>query len=221
MIRRKLQGQVAIISGASRGIGAAAARLLAEAGAAVVLTARSADQVEAVAQSVRDQGGRAIAVPADVSGPEMLEEVVESALDQFERIDILVNSAGIIWPLDEAVDADVDEWAYNVHVNLIGPFCLTHNVLPIMVDQGYGRILNITSDAAMRPIAGMSAYCAAQAGLEMWTRVVAQEAACSGVRINCLNPGSVDTDMQGDIRSVDTGESNLDFAEWRRAFERG
>ncbi len=176
MIRKKLQGQTAIICGASRGIGAASARLLAEAGAAVVLAARSGEQLEAVAEDIRRQGGRAIAVPADVSDPAAAEEIVESALDQFDRVDILVNAAGIIWPLDEAMETDADEWAYNIHVNLIGPFYLARNVLPVMVDQGYGRIVSLTSAAAARP-AGMSAFCAAQAGLEMWTRVVAHEVA--------------------------------------------
>ncbi len=221
MIRKKLQGQVAIISGASRGIGAAVARLLAEAGAAVVLTARSAEQVEAVAQAVRSRGGRAIAAPGDVSDAGVMEEVVEAALSQYERVDILVNGAGVIWPLDEAMEADPDEWAYNIYVNLIAPFGLAHNVLPIMAEQGHGRILNLTSDAATRPITGMSAYCAAQAGLEMWTRVMAQEMGGSGVCINCLNPGPVDTELQGDIRSVDTSESKLDFDAWRQMHERG
>lgn len=221
MVRKKLQGQTAIISGASRGIGAAVARLLAEAGAAVVLAARGAEQLEAVAAEVRGRGGRAIAVPCDVSDPAAAEELVESALGQFDRIDILVNCAGVVWPLDEAQETDADEWAYNVHVNLIGPFYLTRSVLPIMIDQGYGRILNFVSDAGEQPVSGMSALGAAHAGLALWTRVVAQEAAGSGVRINCLNPGAVDTDMQGDIRSVDTGDSNLDYSMWTRAFEAG
>ena len=183
--------------------------------------ARGAEQLEAVAAEVRDRGGRAVAVPCDVSDPAAAEEAVESALDQFDRIDILVNCAGVIWPLDEAQETDADEWAYNVHVNLIGPFYLTRNVLPIMIDQGYGRILNFVSDAGERPIAGMSAAGAAHAGLAMWTRTVAQETAGGGVRINCLNPGAADTDMQGDIRSVDTGDSNLDYGAWTQAYERG
>ncbi len=221
MIRKKLQGQTAIICGASRGIGAATARLLAEAGAAVVLAARSSDQLEAVVKEIRSQGRRAIAVPADISDPAAAEEIVESALDQFDRVDILVNSAGVIWPLDEAMETDADEWAYNIHVNLIGPFYLARNVLPVMVDQGYGRIVNLTSDAAYHPYAGMSAYCAAQAGLEMWTRVVAQEVAGRGVGVNCLNPGWADTELQADIRSVDTAESGLNFDAWNSAYERG
>lgn len=221
MIRKKLQGQTAIICGASRGIGAASARLLAEAGAAVVLAARSGEQLEAVAEDIRRQGGRAIAVPADVSDPAAAEEIVESALDQFDRVDILVNAAGVIWPLDEAMETDADEWAYNIHVNLIGPFYLARNVLPVMVDQGYGRIVSLTSAAAARPYAGMSAFCAAQAGLEMWTRVVAHEVAGRGVGVNCLNPGWADTELQADIRSVDTAESGLNFDDWRRVYERG
>src|SRR5690606_20998343 len=145
MVRKKLQGQVAIITGGSRGIGAAAGTLLAAAGAAVVLTARNEQQVEATAARLRDQGARAIGVPADVADPGQVEEVVEAALDQFHRVDILVNNAGVIWPLEEVVETDPDEWAYSIQVNLLGPFFMTHNVLPLMVDQQYGRILNISS----------------------------------------------------------------------------
>jgi NAD(P)-dependent dehydrogenase (short-subunit alcohol dehydrogenase family) len=207
MAKKKLQGQVAIISGAGRGIGAATAELLAQAGAAVVLTARSADQVESVAARLRQAGGRAIAVEADVSDPEQVEEVVEAGLTQFDRIDILVNNAGVIWPLDAVLDADMDEWAYNIHVNLVAPFYMARSVLPVMLDRGYGRIVNVTSHAAGAPVPGGSAYCAAKAGLEMFTRVLAVETQGTGVTVNALRPGDVDTEMQADIRSVDAEEA--------------
>ena len=119
---RKLQGQVAIITGGGRGIGAAAGNLLAAAGAAVVLTARSEDQIEAVAKKIRGAGARAIAVPCDVASPDQIEEVVEAALTQYDRVDILVNNAGIVWPVEQVIEADPEEWAYNIHCNLVGPF---------------------------------------------------------------------------------------------------
>jgi NAD(P)-dependent dehydrogenase (short-subunit alcohol dehydrogenase family) len=221
MARKKLQGQVAIVTGGSRGIGAAAAALLAEAGAAVVVTARNDEQVEAVAGELRRRGARAIGVPADVADPEQVEEVVEAALEQFNRVDILVNNAALVWPLEETAECDADEWAYAIQVNLVGPFLMARNVLPVMLDQQYGRILNISSGAAVTPIAGASAYCTSKAGLDMLTRVLAKELEGSGVTANSLYPGMVDTDMQGDVRSVDTSESALDFSAWHERYERG
>ena len=221
MARKKLQGQVAIVTGGGRGIGAAAAEQLAQAGASVVVTARSADQVEAVVARLREQGARAIGVPADVADPEQVEEVVESALDQFNRVDILVNNAGIIWPVEEVADTDGDEWAYNIHVNLLGPFYLTRTLLPVMIDQHYGHVVNISSGAATNPTPGMSAYCVAKAGLDMLTKVLGLELAGTGVTVNTLYPGQIDTDMQADIRSIDTSESRLDLSRWHDAFEQG
>ncbi len=218
---KKLQGQVAIVTGGGRGIGAASARLLAAAGASLVITARSEDEIEAVAAEIRRNGGKAIAVPADVSDMDQIEEVVETALTQYDRVDILVNNAGIIWPIEEAAHADPDEWAYNIHVNLIGSYSMARNVLPIMLEQNYGRILNITSGAAERPIPGWSAYCVAKAGINMLTQALAAELTASAVRVNALSPGMVDTEMQADIRSVDGEESGLDYSLFHTAHSSG
>jgi NAD(P)-dependent dehydrogenase (short-subunit alcohol dehydrogenase family) len=221
MAKKKLQGQVAIIPGGGRGIGAATAARLAEAGARLVLTARSEDEVEAVAASLRQQGAQVLAVPGDITDPATVEEIVETALEQFDRLDILINNAGVIWPLEETVYADPDEWAYNITTNLIAPFALVRNVLPVMAEQGYGRILNISSDAAFTPVFGGAAYCAAKAGLDMFTRVLALELAGAGVTVNTLYPGHVDTAMQEDIRSVDTTGTRLDTSWFHTLHDQG
>jgi len=221
MAKKKLQGQVAIITGAGRGIGAAAAARLAVGGAKLVLAARTEDEVESVAARLRQQGAQALAVPGDISDPEIIEEIVETALEQFNRVDILINNAGVIWPLEEIAEADPDEWAYNIAVNLIAPFSLVRNILPVMIDQEYGRILSISSGAASTPVAGASAYCAAKAGLDMMTRVLALEVAGTGISANVLHPGEVDTALQEDIRSIDTTGTRLDTSYFHDLHERG
>ncbi len=221
MARKKLQGQVAIVTGASRGIGKAAAERLASLGAAVVVTSRSEEQVESVAATLRQQGATAIGVPADVADPEQVERIIEATLEQFRRVDILVNNAAVVWPVEEVIDTDADEWTYSIQVNLLGPFYLARNVLPLMMNQQYGRIVNVSSGAAVNPIVGASAYSTAKAGLDMFTRALAQELTNSGVIVNSLHPGMVDTDMQVDLRSVDTGDSPLDFTRFHEAHEQG
>ncbi len=211
MAPKKLQGQVAIVTGASRGLGTGIAERLVRAGAAVVITARSEDLLAAEADRLRGLGGTVLALPADVSDPEQIQAVVNQAIDTHHRIDILVNNAGIIWPVEEVSEVDPDEWVYNIHVNLIAPFHGISSVLPAMIAQGNGRIVNVSSGLASRPMAGLSAYGTAKAGLDQMTRVMALEVAKAGVMINSLHPGVVDTDMQGDLRSVDTSDSTLDL----------
>jgi NAD(P)-dependent dehydrogenase (short-subunit alcohol dehydrogenase family) len=212
--KKKLQGQVAIVSGASRGLGLAVCEWLAQAGAAVVMVARGEEKVVAEARRI---GGRAWGVAADVSDLEQVEQVVEVALEKFGRIDLLVNNAGVIWPIDEVAEADPEEWAYNIHVNLVGPFYLAHSVLPTMIEQRYGRIVNVSSGLSSAVYAGLSAYSAAKAGLDQLTRILAAEVKDAGITVNALYPGIVDTDMQSDLRSVDTSESVIDLSFFHQA----
>lgn len=219
--KKKLQGQVAIITGGSRGLGLAAAEWLAGAGAAVVLTARSEEQVVAAANQLTAGGGRAWGVAADVSDLEEVTGVVETTLEKFGRIDILVNNAAVVWPVEEVGEADPDEWAYSIHVNLVGPFYLAHSVLPTMIEQRYGRIVNVSSGLSSIAYAGLSAYSAAKAGLDQFTRILALEVKSAGITVNALYPGMVNTDMQADLRSVDTSESTLDLSLFHNAHEAG
>lgn len=221
MAGKKLQGQVAIVTGGGRGIGAATGEILARAGASVLLVSRTEEEVEAVAARLREDGLRAIAVAGDIADPEHAEEVVESAVEQYGRVDILVNNAGVIWPLEPVAFTDPDEWTYTVHVNLIGPYYMARNVLPLMLDQGYGRIVNLTSAAADIAMAGSSAYGVSKAGLNHLTRILALELAGSRITVNLLDPGEVDTEMQADIRSVDAEEYGVDTSYFHSIFERG
>lgn len=198
-----LTGQVAVVTGGSRGIGAATAQALAEAGADVVVTARSEAALEQTAQRVRETGRQALAIPADVSKRPAVEQVVEHTLAELGRIDILINNAGVLGPVGDTWEVDPDAWAYNIRVNLDGVLFITHAALPHMIERGSGRIINVTSGAAQHPIPGWSAYSAAKAGLDHFTRVLAVELDGTGVTINAAAPGVVDTEMQAEIRQLE------------------
>lgn len=219
MASKKLQGQVAIITGASRGFGKGIAELFVRAGAMVVLTARSEEQLAVEAERLRALGGTVLTVPADVSDPEQVEAVIDQTIGTYQRIDMLINNAGVIWPVEELTETDPDEWVYNIHVNLIGPFYATYCVLPAMLAQGYGRIVNISSGLSRTALAGLSAYGTAKAGLDHFTRILALEVAAGGVMVNALHPGVIDTEMQADLRSVDTSDSTLDLTLFHDYYE--
>jgi NAD(P)-dependent dehydrogenase (short-subunit alcohol dehydrogenase family) len=196
-----LSGKVAIVTGASRGIGAAAAAALAEAGAAVMLAARSLSQAEANAQRIRDAGGKAFAVECDVSDFAACQRLVHETVLRFAPPDVLVNNAGVIEPIAMVASADPREWARSIEINLIGAYYVIRAVLPGMLERGRGRIINVSSGAALRPQDGWSAYCAGKAGLAMLTRSIDLEHRAAGIRVFGFQPGTTDTDMQVTIRA--------------------
>lgn len=186
-----MQGKVVAITGASRGIGAAAARAFAGAGARVVLMARSAGDLAALAD---ETGG--LALPCDVADWASVEAAVAQAVAAFGRLDVMVNNAGQIEPIAALAEADPAAWARAVQVNLTGTFHGLRAAIPVMRAQGSGTILNISSGAATQPLEGWSAYCASKAGALMLTRAAHLEEAPHGLRILGLSPGTVATEMQ-------------------------
>lgn len=219
----RLSDRVAIVTGGGRGIGRATALLLAQEGAHVAVLARSEDQVRAVVQEIGAQGlPRALPLSADVSQWDQVQEAVARVLEAFGRVDILINNAGIIQPVAPAHRVDPQAWAYNVDVNLKGAFFMARAVLPHMVEQKRGVIVNVSSGAAHHVITSWSAYCAAKAGLYHFTRVLAAELEGTGIRVNSVRPGVVDTEMQRIIRESrpeDFGPANLE--RFRRLKEEG
>ena len=193
-----LAGKTALITGASRGIGAAAAQAFAQAGANVALVARHGD---AVAELAGEIGGRAVAIPCDVSRYWEVEQAVENCLRAFGRLDILINNAGAIEPIAHLAEADPEAWGHVIDVNLKGVFHGMRAVLPLMRAQGGGTILTIGSGAAHSPIEAWSHYCASKAGALMLTRMVHTEEASNGIRALSLSPGTVATQMQREIRA--------------------
>ena len=198
---QELNGKVALVTGASRGLGEGAARALAAAGAAVMLVARDGALVSSVARDIAAKGGRAEALSCDVSNYAAVEKVVALAKAQLGAIDILVNNAGVIEPIAEVAATDPAAWAENISINLVGAYHVVRAVLPGMLAGGGGSIVNVSSGAAYRPLEGWSAYCAGKAGLAMITRSVALETAGKGIRIFGFSPGTIDTEMQVKIRA--------------------
>jgi NAD(P)-dependent dehydrogenase (short-subunit alcohol dehydrogenase family) len=194
----QLNGQVILITGASRGIGAAAAVALAHAGATVVLTARDAALLQDVAASI---GPAATAEPCDVSDYTAVEALVAGILAKHGRLDALINNAGVIAPIASIADSDPAAWARNIQINLVGAYHAIRAVLPGMLASGGGTIVNVSSGAAIRPLEGWSAYCSGKAGLHMLTRAIALETAGRSIRVFGFQPGTTDTDMQVLIRA--------------------
>lgn len=193
-----MTGKTVVITGASRGIGEAAAHIFAAAGANVVLTARSAGQIGAIADAI---GDNALAVTCDVSRFADVKAVIDAAVAKFGSVDVLINNAGVIEPIGPLIESDPDEWGHVIDVNLKGVYYGMRAVMPLMVAQGGGSVLTISSGAAHRAIEGWAHYCASKAGAKMMTEALHQEAAGQGIRAIGLSPGTVATQMQREIKS--------------------
>ncbi len=198
-----LNGQVAVITGGGRGIGRAIARRFAGEGAAVVVAARTASEVEGVAQEIEKVGGRAEWLAADVSREADCARIVAAARQRFGAVHVLVNNAGFYGPVKPVEEITPQEWDEVIAAHLRGAFLLTRLVLPEMYARGSGAVLNISSISAKAAFAWGSPYAAAKAGMLGLTRAVAAEAARKGVRVNALCPGPVtETRMSKDLGRV-------------------
>lgn len=188
---------VVIVTGASKGIGAWIFRWLNQVGANVTLVARSSMDLQRIEKKFDSNKDKVLVLPADVSDPDACFHVLESTLKKFNRLDALVNNAGILNPISRIADCEPDEFRQNIRVNLMGPFYMIHHAIPAL-RASKGRVINISSGAAIKPIAAWSAYCASKAGLTHLTRVLAEEEPL--ITAVSVRPGVVDTGMQALIR---------------------
>ena len=196
-----LAGKIIIVTGASRGIGAASSLALAREGATIVCAARDGKLAGQVAHAIVAAGGVASAHTCDVSDYASCAALVAETIARFGRVDVLVNNAGVIEPIASVAESDPAIWARNIEINLTGAYYGIRAVLPHMIAHGGGTIINLSSGAAIRPLDGWSAYCSGKAGVHMLTRAVALENADKGIRIFGFQPGTTDTDMQVAIRA--------------------
>lgn len=203
-----MTGKTVLITGASRGIGAAAARVFAGAGANVALTARSEDAISEIATEI---GERAIAIPCDVSRYADVAAAVEACESAFGGLDILIGNAGVIEPISHLDASDPEAWGHVIDINLKGVYYGMRAAIPVMKAAG-GTIITISSGAAHSPLEGWSHYCSSKAGAAMLTRCADTEAGGAGIRAMGLSPGTVATEMQREIKA--SGVNPVSELEW-------
>ena len=196
---RTLDGQTALVTGASRGIGRAVALALAEAGAEVVVNySSSPDAADSVVGEITGSGGRAYAVQANVADEEAVNDLIKTVIERSGRIDVLVNNAGITRD-GLLMRMKTEDWQSVINLNLSGVFLCTRAVTRPMLKQKSGRIINITSVVGLMGNAGQSNYAAAKAGVVGFTRSTAKEMASRGITVNAVAPGFIATDMTKDL----------------------
>ena len=206
-----MTGKTVLITGASRGIGADTARAFAAAGANVALLARSASQIEALAQEI---GAQAIAIPCDVSDYRAVEGAVQRTVEVFGSLDVLIGNAGVIEPIAHLAKADPEAWGQVIDINLKGVFFGMRAALPVMLAAGGGTILTVSSGAAHGPVEAWSHYCASKAAAAMLTACVHKENEAAGIRAMGLSPGTVATQMQREIKASGINPvSQLDWSD--------
>lgn len=190
----KLDGKVAIVTGASSGIGEATALALAAEGAKVAVAARRADRLEALIKRITESGGQAISILADVADEAQTREVVNKTHAEWGRVDILVNNAGVML-LGSIDDANTEDWRRMFNINVLGLMYATHAVLPIMKQQGEGHIVNISSVAGRVARAGSGVYNATKWGVGAFSEALRQEVYNDKIRVTIIEPGLVATEL--------------------------
>ena len=206
----RLEGQVAVITGAGRGIGRAIALTYAREGAKLALAGRSESDLEESVAAIAEMGGEAIAVRTDVTSQIATQRLARRAVERFGRIDVLVNNAGVSGPIGPLQDNDIEDWVDTINVNLTGTFLVCRSVIPVMLEQGGGRIINLSGAGVANAWSNMSAYCSSKAAVVRLTEVLAQELESQGIMVNALGPGSVHTGMWEKM-TEQAAEAGADF----------
>jgi NAD(P)-dependent dehydrogenase (short-subunit alcohol dehydrogenase family) len=200
-----LEGKVAVITGAGAGIGKAIAQLFAERGASLVLVDKSG-AVDALQKELEARGGQALAIVADIAVRENIERLHQQVLDRFGKVDILVNNAGIA-RIESATDASDESWDLTMAINLKAPFMLSQIFGKGMIERGYGKIVNMASQAGVVALDKHAAYCASKAGIIGLTKVLALEWARHGVNVNSISPTVVLTELGRTVWTGEVGEA--------------
>ena len=199
-----IRGKVAIITGAGKGIGRGIARAYASEGAKLVLVSRTLAHVEDAANEARVAGAEASAIAVDVASPDDVRRMVEHTLERFSRVDVLVNNAAILGPVGPLHMNDAEHWAQAININVTGLMLCCHAVLPHMIGQGGGKIINLSGAGVTRASETISAYGTSKAAVVRFTETLALEMLPHNVAVNALGPGQIDTDLLDPMASEDS-----------------
>jgi len=219
MDKVELIGQVAIVTGGGRGLGQAIAQTLAQAGAVVVVAARSSAQLVETVALIEQQGGRALSFEVDVTDQRTVQRMVAEVEQTFGAVDLLVNNAGVVTPLGPIWEVDAEAWWRCLDINLRGSFLCTRAVLPNMIARRQGRILNMASGAGLEAFAYVSAYVTSKTALIRFTENVAVETQAYGLSAFAIEPGTVRTAMSEYLYGSEAGQQWVPW--FRQIFDEG
>jgi len=212
----KLEGKTAIVTGSGRGIGSAIALAMAEEGADIVVLSRTWSEVAETAAKVNDLGRRSLTLDVDVSKIEQVERMVKSAMQEFGKIDILVNCAGVQGPIGPLVENESAEWIKTMNINLIGTFLCCKAVLPVMIEQRRGKIINFSGGGACEPRPRFSAYAVSKAAVVRLTETLAEEVKEFNIQVNAIAPGAINTRMHDQVLAAGQAAGEKALAVSRR-----
>jgi len=205
-----LQNKVALVTGAGRGIGQAIALALARDGASLVAVSRTLSEIQDTVIKARALGSQALAIRADIANQSDITKMVAETLQTFGTVDILVNNAGIQGPIGCLVDNDVNAWIKTVMVNLVGTFLCCRAVLPVMIQQKRGKIINLSGGGATAPRPNFSAYASSKAAIVRLTETLAEEVKPYNIQVNAIAPGAINTKMLEEV--IQAGEAAGEIA---------
>lgn len=204
-----LQGKVAIVTGGSKGIGKGIAQSLVEEGCNLSICARHIDELEATANELRKTGAEILPVVADLTKETDIQKVVDKTVNQFGTIDILVNNAGTVGNPGTIEDVSVQEWRDLFELNLFAVVSITQKVLPIMVEQGWGRIINISSENGTQPYADMIHYSASKGALDNFSKGLSKQYAKEGILVNTVSPAFIETPLVDEMMRQAANEQGI------------
>lgn len=205
-----IKGKVVVITGASSGLGEATAHLLSKEGAILVLAARRSERIEKLAITIRENGGEVLAVPTDVSNAEQVQNLVDTAVKEFGKIDVILNNAGVM-PLSALEDRKIHEWEQMIDVNIKGVLYGIAAALPYMKERKSGHFINVSSVAGHKIFGGSAVYSATKSAVRVISEGLRQEVTPYNIRTTIISPGAVKTELLEHISDVNIQDTNKDF----------